>query len=74
MVPELRGNTLLLSDRIILFSVTKDIFPVFMRVNPSLPQRGRQPRGVPLDSSFRGNFLYLSRYYQNKGRCPAGMG
>ena len=39
-----------------------------MRVTPSLPQRGRQPKGgIPLTPIFQGNIVNLNKDYHNRG-------
>ncbi len=45
-----------------------------MRVTPSLPQRGRQPKGgIPLTPIFQGNIVNLNKDYHNRG-MPEHLG
>ena len=54
------------------FFLTRLISAVDMRVTPSLPQRGRQPKGsIPLDPHFRGIFINLLRDYHIFGDALA---
>jgi hypothetical protein len=44
-----------------------------MKVTPSLPQRGRQPKGcIPLTPFY--NLVNLMRGNRNVGGCPSGGG
>ena len=60
------------SVEILFFFVIRLFSAAAWRVTPSLPQRGKQPKGsIPLTPSFFGVFFNLIRSYRNRGDARA---
>ena len=56
----------------ILFFYIRLLSVADWRMTPSLPQRGKQPKGgIPLTPSFFGIYFNLIRGYRNKGDARA---